>query len=196
MLQLARFISFILNPIFVIIPVPFLLIYKVTQNTGYALKWSMFSYLFIALIGLFMLFAVWRGIFTDLDVSKREQRPLLFTFALFTLVAYYLFLLYLQGPLVLQYAVFGVAGGILFVSLINRRIKASLHMATVTTVLLLVGIMYSINLITFSLIPIIAWARLKTKRHTTIEVIVGILCGAFITFVVYVTMKQIFHLAL
>lgn len=196
MFQLARAISLLLNPIFVIMPVPYLLVYKVSHDALYALKWSLFSYLFLAMVGLFMLFAVWRGVFTDLDVSKREQRPLLFFFVLLTSVAYYLFLLYLDGPQVLQLAILGIVLGILFVSLINKKIKASLHMATVTTVLLLIGILYNINLIVFTLIPLIAWARIKTQRHTQLEVVVGILCGAFLTFLIYATIKQVFHLSL
>lgn len=138
-----------------------------------------------------MLFAVWRGIFSDLDVSKRQQRPLLF-FVFFLLTVLYLTgLVYFDGPPVLFVAVGGILLSISCISLINRKIKASLHMATITAVLLTLGILYNISLITLVLLPILAWSRIKVKRHTLQETIVGMLCGAFVTAVMYGSIRYI-----
>ncbi|CAN5173529.1 hypothetical protein BH11PAT1_BH11PAT1_1630 [soil metagenome] len=196
LLIIARILSILFYPLVLIIPLPFFLVFRFTRDVTYAFQWTIFSYVFLGIGGVFMLFAVWRGIFSDLDVSKRKQRPLLFFVFFLIALVYLVALLYFHGPPVLLFAVSGVLMSILFISMVNRRIKASLHMATITAVLLIIGILYGINSIVFFLIPLVGWARVKAKRHTVQETIVGGLSGAFVIAVIYVSIRYIFHLNL
>jgi len=40
------------------------------------------------------------------------------------------------------------------------------------------------------LIPLLAWARIKTKEHTPTETIIGSILGVVITLIVYAVSKQ------
>lgn len=193
---IARLLSFLLNPIFILIPVPYLLVYRQTYDVIYSLKWSIISVIFLGATGLFMLFAVWRGVFSDLDVSKRKQRPLLFFVVFIITFSYLLLIKYVNGPQILFISITGVLMGILFISVVNEKIKASLHMATITSVILTIGIIYEVHVVTFLLVPILAWARVRAKRHSLQETLVGITAGAFVTLVMYISMRYLLHLSI
>ena len=194
---LARFISFIANPIFIILPIPYYLVHRVTGNTLYALQWTLFSALFMAIVGGFVWINVKRGRFSDLDVSKREQRPLLFLACLVISLWYMVGLILLKGPLVLFFLTASIIFSLIVISFINTEIKASIHVATISAVLTALSIMQGgVNLPILSLIPIIAWARMKIHRHTLSETVVGGVTGCLLTVLIYVIMRYIFHYSL
>ena len=164
---IARFISFLFNPLFLLFPVPYFLVVRETGDPLYALKWTIFSLFFIVVIGLFVGYAVRKGYFTDFDVSKREQRPLLFLFVGLVSVLYFLSLLYLQGPIVLFIILAGILFSTLIFSFINTRIKASIHVATISALIFALSILYSnVFLLLLILIPLVIWSRVRIKRHT------------------------------
>ena len=66
--SIARTISFIFNPLFLLLPIPYLLVMRETGEPLYALKWSVFTLMFVVCIGLFVLIAVRKKLFSDLDV--------------------------------------------------------------------------------------------------------------------------------
>jgi len=193
MVRFARWISFFLGPIFTLFPIPFILVAKFSKDYSYALKWTIFSYVFIMAVTLFVVMGVMFGVFSNFDVSKREQRPLLFSFCAFAAFCYLLTLLILNGPKVLFIALFAVVFGLIVAVIVNRWIKASIHMATLTSVVLFMGILYKgYFLFLFLLIPLLAWARVKMKEHTPAETVVGTILGIVITLIVYLISKQFF----
>ena len=191
MVLFARAISFFLSPLFILLPVPYILIERVSQNYLYALKWTMFSYAFILGVAIFVIIGVLLGIFSNFDVSKREQRPLLFSFCAFAAFCYVLSLYILNGPKVLFIGFFAIILGLISIIIINKWIKASVHLAAATSVLLFIGIVYQgYFFLLLSLIPLLAWSRVKTKEHTPMETIIGSILGVVITLVVYAVSKQ------
>lgn len=190
-LKLARLISFLTSPIFVIIPIPFFLVYQSTHNSLYALKWTFFSLGFLLLIGIFMLYSVRHKIFTDIDVSKREQRPLLFLFLTLVSAVYLACIYILKGPSVLYIGMLGILTAIFTIAIVNTRIKASIHVATITAVVLTLGLMYNLPAYFILAIPIIAWARIKTKRHTMQEAVTGAALGSLLILLMYIVVKYI-----
>ena len=68
---LAQFLSLLFNPYFLIFPVPYLLIVRQTGDPLLALKWTIFTALFIIAIGVMVYFSVKKGYFSDLDDSTR-----------------------------------------------------------------------------------------------------------------------------
>lgn len=193
MLSVAKAISFFLSPVFILLPIPFVLVAKFTQDYSYALKWTIFSYAFILAVAIFVIIGVMLGVFSNFDVSKREQRPLLFSFSAFAIFCYLLSLYILDGPKVLFIAIFAIILGLIVIVIVNRWIKASIHVATATSVLLFIGIVYKgyFFLLLF-LIPLLAWARVKMKEHTPLETVIGSTLGIVITLVVYAISKQFF----
>lgn len=193
MMSFARIISFLLGPVFTLFPIPFILVSKFSQDYAYALKWAIFSYAFILAVALFVVIGVMMGVFTNFDVSKREQRPLLFSFSAFAIFCYSLSLVVLNGPKVLFVALFAIILGLIAIVFVNKWIKASIHLATFTSVMLFIGIIYEgYFFLLLGLIPLLAWARIKMKEHTLMETVIGTILGLMITLIVYFVSRQFF----
>ena len=190
----ARIISLLSSPPIILLPAPFLLVDKATRNDIYALKWAAVSYVFIGAVILFVLAGVLLGVFADIDISKKKQRPIVFAFSFIILLLYALSVLVLNGPKVLLIASLGIAFGLAVLFVVNKWIKASIHVATISAFIFFAGIIYgnaSILLALF-LIPFIGWARVKTEKHTKQEVIVGGLLGCGLTVIFYIIAKLFF----
>lgn len=191
---LARIISTLSNPIFLSLPIPYYLVFRATNNSLYAIKWTIYSALFVLIVGGFVLYNVRRGKFSDFDVSKREQRPLLFFACTILCLWYIVGLLFLRGPLVLLLLVTSIIFSIVVISFINTRIKASIHLATISAILTAISLISGrVNVFILLLIPLIAWARVTVRRHTVSETIVGALTGSLLTLAVYAIIKYLFH---
>lgn len=191
--SLARFISFLFNPLLLLVFVPFFMLYKIEHDWNSAVWWTGYSLIFLISLTLFITYAVHKKIFTNMDVSKREQRPLLFLVCTILGVIYLSGLYYLNGPVILKEITIGIMLGILIVSFINMRLKASIHVATVSAMLFSLAVVYNgYYLLLLLLIPLVAWARLKIERHTLAETIVGGLLGILLSLVIYVLGKVFF----
>lgn len=194
MMGFAKAVSFFLGPVFILLPIPYILVAKFTQDYSYALKWTVFSYAFILAVAVFVIIGVFLGVFSNFDVSKREQRPLLFSFSAFAMFSYLLSLLILDGPKVLFIALFAIILGLVVIVIVNKWIKASIHVATATSVLVFIGIVYKgYFFLLLMLIPLLAWARVKMKAHTALEVVMGAILGCLIVASVYAFSKHLFN---
>ena len=189
--KFAQAVSFLLGPIFILLPIPFILVERFSGSYYYALKWTIFSYAFILSVALFVVLGVMFGFFTNFNVSKREQRPLLFSFSAFVMFFYLISLFVLDAPKILFVALFAIVLGLVAIVVINRWVKASIHLATLTSVALFIGIIYKgpYFLLLF-LIPLLAWSRVRVKGHTLTETAVGAILGALITIFVYTMSRQ------
>lgn len=120
-----------------------------------------------------------RGIWSDHDVSRREQRGGLYRVAL-PLVAFSAVLLYFldAGPRMMRS--FGAAALMLLLGVLgNRFLKISMHMMTAAFCGVMIAWLYPVA--TFAIVPFvaaIAWSRRKLERHTWAEVGVGLAIGA------------------
>lgn len=191
--KIAKTISYLTDPLFLATPIPFLLVLWASEDVVYSLKWAIFSMMFFAFVGMFVLYAVSKKVFTDIDVSKREQRPAFYFFAIYVSLLFLGSLLLLNGPAVLFLAGCGILLSIIVVSIVNLKIKASVHVATVTALIFIVSILYGdAFLFLILLIPLIIWSRIVVKRHTFQEALVGGLIGVLLTLLVYIAIKLLF----
>jgi hypothetical protein len=190
-MSFAKVLSFFLHPIFTFSLIPFILVAKFSQDYSHALKWTIFSYIFILIVALFVFIGEMLGVFSNFNISRREQRPLLFSFSAFAIFCYLISLLILNGPKILFLAVSAVIFSLIILAIINKWVKASVHLITATTAFLLLEIAYGgYFFLSLILIPLLAWSRIKMKEHTQTEVIVGIVFGVVITLIVYAVSKQ------
>ena len=191
MTKFAKAVSFFLGPLFVLFPVPYILISKLSNDHIYALKWTIFSYGFVLATAFLIFLGVIFGVFTNFDVSKRKQRPLLFSLLAFSIFCYAISLFILNAPKVLFLGIFFIIIGLIAVVIVNRWIKASIHMATFVSVMLLIGILYKGYYFLFlTLAPLLAWSRIKTKGHTLIETIIGTALGVLTTLIMHTVTKH------
>lgn len=188
--SLARFISFLFNPLNLLLIVPFFLLLRLGETINYALVWTLYTFLFLLAMAFFIRDRVKKGIFTNMDVSKREQRPLLFKAGFLFAILYLAGLYYLNGPDILIVITVGVIIGIIISSIINTRLKASMHVAAISALIFTTAIVFSgYYLLLLFLIPLVAWSRLKIKRHTLPETVVGGLLGVLLSLCIYALVK-------
>lgn len=188
----AKTVSTIVSPVLILAVLPYIFVLKTTSSSSTALFWTFFSWIFLLVFFVVLLLGIEKGYFSDLDVSKRSQRPLLFTFSIGLSLFYTVFLYFLKAPAILFVALFGLIFGLILMELVNRVTKASVHVATVsafaTSLVLGFGPLY---IISFVLVPLVAWARIKTHNHTKSQTIIGAAMGILITLIVYVIFKYI-----
>jgi len=186
----ARIISYVLNPLTVLVFVPFFLVNRTTHDMDRAFFWTGYSFIFLLAIAAFLFYAVKKKIFTDLDVSKREQRPLLFKVCAVLILFYGAGLYLFNAPPIMPVVMAGIVIGMLLISIVNTQIKASLHVATISAFIFAIALVYrGYNILFLLLIPLVAWARVKTKRHTVPETIVGGALGILLSLGMYLFVK-------
>lgn len=120
-----------------------------------------------------------RGVWSDHDVSRRDQRGGLYRVAL-PLVILSAALLYSldAGPGMMRG--FAAAALMLLLGVLgNRFLKISMHMMTAAFCGVTIARLYPPTaLVIIPLVAAIAWSRRKLERHTWAEVAVGLAIGA------------------
>src|SRR5581483_1120157 len=115
-IAIAQIISFLFNPILLLVFVPLLLVYKSTGNIVSAFIWTVYTMIFLLTLVFFIIYGVHKKLFTDMDVSKRTQRPLLFIVCLVMGLLYLWGLFFLNGPKILMVIVIGLIISVLLAS--------------------------------------------------------------------------------
>jgi len=173
---------------------PLILVYRTTGDVVLALAWTGYTLIFLLAITFFVIYGVHKKIFTDLDVSKRTQRPLLFLVGIIMLLVYLWGLFFLSGPKILIVVTIGFIVGVFLLALINTKLKISFHVTTVSALFFAMAIIYQgYYYLTLLLIPAVAWARLKIKRHTLPETISGASFGILFSLGMYFLTKYILN---
>lgn len=182
MKQLANILTWILHPVILIILSVYLIVYSRLGEVNASFLWTGISMFFVGIISIFVLFGVKKGFFNNIDVSNRRQRLILYPFSIFIVAMFSLTVYLLKGPGVLIQGSVLVIIALLLLDVINRRIKASVHVGTVAAVATGLSFGYGGMLyLTLILIPLVAWARILEKRHTLKETVAGALCGILMT---------------
>ena len=184
MKSLSSIANVILHPVTLAIPGVFLTTYNSTRNFSTSLFWTLLSMIFSGIIAVFVLIGVKKGFFNNLDVSNRKQRIILYPFSIVVILFFALFVYLENGPFVLMYAsiFFVIALGIL--DLVNQKIKASIHVAAVASIVTGTIFVYGgMSFILLLFIPLISWARIHQKRHTLKETVAGAICGISFTLI-------------
>lgn len=195
MIRFAKIISFVFSPPLFFLLMPFFIVYRQTHSGYYALKWQIFTILFLFAAGVLFLIGRLKGTFSDEDVSKREERYRLYILLYSLAFIYFLISLFIKGIFFpLSIVAFGIIIGILVFNFVNYYIKASIHIGVATAFVLTIGFLYGWNysLLILWITPIVAWARIVTKRHTIRETILGGFLGSIITLLTFFIGKEIY----
>lgn len=187
----AQIISIVANPLVLSSPIAFALVLKISADPYYSLIWSLVSLVFTLVIGAFVFVGMKRGIFSNFDISKRTERKPVFIFAGIIILLYFLLILILQGPMILLLGLGILLIGVVVAELINTKVKASMHLAVATAFSFVYAIFFGgyFWMLPLILIPAVAWSRLKLKRHTPIEVLVGTVFGLSLVVVLLAIVK-------
>lgn len=182
----ARAVSFILHPLFLSLLATYLVCYHNTQNVYTSIGWMMGMGVVVLGILLFEFYGIKRGFFSDFDVSKRRQRTPLFIFVFLAVFAYMVSILVFKGPNELLVGGIYIIIGIIIFSLVNKKIKVSIHVAGISSFFVSMGLLYGgVFYLGLLCIPLVAWSRVVLHRHTVSEVTLGATLGMFLTLIVY-----------
>lgn len=111
---------------------------------------------------------------SDFDISRREQRYPVYAASLLGMLASLAYL-YLESSTFLFYEFLRLFCLALTLVLINFKIKVSIHTASAMILTILLIEFYHGSFWIFLLIPLVAASRLIFKRHSWVEVSLGIL---------------------
>lgn len=190
----AQIISIIFHPAVISVVTPFVLFFLIEHKISYSLFWFFYPLFFIALVILFTLYGMRRKMFSDFDVTNRAERKPLYLFVIILSVIYLILLFLFGGPKSFMALGLGVLIGAVIFEMINRRLKASVHVAAVAAFMCTLALLYGgFYLLLPLLIPLIAWSRIHMKRHTFSEAVTGGTVGIFLTVTIYLVIEYILH---
>lgn len=175
---------------------PYIVVNSQYAGRLYAIKWVLFSSIFIVTGVLFILLGTFIGLFSDFDVSQREQRIRIYVVAWILVFFYWIVSLFFKGVFFpISIIAFGLLVGIFFFTLINRFIKASIHMALACAFVITISIFWKGDTFfkIFWIIPLLMWSRLTLKKHNVQEVIVGSLTGTILTLLTFLLGKLLYQ---
>jgi membrane-associated phospholipid phosphatase len=130
-------------------------------------------------LGLFMYRKVRSGRWGTIDASNPRERPALFRFGLVLIVVVGAFIAFSPRLRFLSRGIVAILVLLAVAALVNRFVKASLHLAFAAygaVILLRFAPAIGIGVLVF--LPLLAWARVAMGRHTPAETAVGAAIGA------------------
>jgi len=191
MKKTAQFISIVLHPFILFdIGIFFFVGENFHWNSQKLFMWGMVILVVNILLILFIKWGMRTKHFSNFDVSKRRQRFLLYQVVIFLAAIFYLVGRFVGvSDTMLQFSLLFLIF-IIILEIINTKIKASVHIASIT-ILSLAALEYyrGIFVLLLILIPLLGWSRVYTKRHTVKEVIAGFLIGMLIVIAANVIVK-------
>jgi membrane-associated phospholipid phosphatase len=192
--DLARILSTIFNPFLTALALFVILALIGAKNTLDFWRLLFVSTFFTSLgpmLYVFWLYATDR--ISDLDMSVRVEREMVFTaFVIFDLCGAAA-LWILQAPRLMIAAMLGYLVSTLVVQYITRYWKISTHALGITAPLVALTLLYGRQPLPFMiLIPMVCWARVYLKAHTVMQVI----AGAGLAIVTTAFFFSLFHIGL
>jgi membrane-associated phospholipid phosphatase len=185
--RLARILSYIFDGTFISIPIFIIICLLTIQNTIQAMGWAFLCILFGVIIPyIYVLILFRRKRIFDMHIPNKKNRmkPLIISFLSYSagLVVMYI----LKAPLILK-SIFtiSVISSVIFM-LVTNFWKISLHTSWITFVVITFYILFGIWMLLLTpLVPIVGWARVKIRRHTITQVVLGAGVSCVTAFLIY-----------
>ena len=171
----ARFISNSLAPSTISLPFVLLVSLSHSRSTISALLFACLTLFFLTLGPMvYILIGVRKGWLSDVDVSRRIERPGPFLFGITSVALGFVFLRYVNAPKNLEtlLLITTISGVIMLI--VTLWWKISIHASSMAGVATMLTALYgAIMLPTFLLLILVSWSRVVLRRHTTAQVIAG-----------------------
>ncbi|WP_194973978.1 hypothetical protein [Aquiflexum lacus] len=178
-MNLARTISIIGHPLLLgTLYVILMSFHNLPKHTAMAVSISV-----IGLITIPIIFNNWRktkkGTYTNFDVSDQQQRKGFYPFAITLFIVLLLVFWFFDFPIEVISKSLVFFAMVLLMALINLRLKASMHAGIafyIAVSVFSIGLWSGFLLLVLALL--ISWSRLRLKRHSELELIVGGFIGS------------------
>jgi membrane-associated phospholipid phosphatase len=120
-----------------------------------------------------ILWNIRRGVWSDFDVSRREQRSGLYWVAIPLLLA-----VAFLGPHPFRRSMLALAAVLLVGLALSRFLKTSLHLLFAAFCAVVLWRVYPLSALPMmAVLAALAWSRWVLKHHTPVEIVVGTLLG-------------------
>ena len=173
--QLARIISNTFNPFALGLIIIILAVVQGTTTIGETVKWSMVSLVF-SIIPVFIIVValVRRKKLDGMFVSPRSQRTGIYLMAACIGAAGLAITWLFEAPMLVRASFTAGVAAILMFMIINMHWKISLHTAFIAASATILSIIYGVlGMLSFILVPAVAWSRIELKQHTLPQVVAG-----------------------
>ena len=129
-------------------------------------------------VAILMFVQVRRGAWQHVDASNVRERPMLYLVGIAASAAAFAYLMVARPDSPLTRGV-GIALGMLIVlAIVTRWIKVSLHVTfAALSATLLLFVRLPVGWAIAALVPLLIWSRLRLRRHTRLEVALGLVAG-------------------
>lgn len=177
---LARIISQVFHPMGLSV-MSFLIVgYFALLNWATGLGWALFCILLqVVPVTTFFTLRLRQGVYSDEDVSVRQQRHELYIFSMINLLVGNAVLFWMQAPPPFRALLVGATCLGFCAALINLVWKISVHASTAAacaTVALLYNEQFGLILWLCALL--VGWSRVRTRNHTVLQVVAGLSLAA------------------
>jgi len=176
----ARIVSGILSPLSIAIAAVAVAGYAINDES--ALSWiALYIALSILPPTLYIMYLVRKGIVTDFHLNVRKERTKPFLIMTANTAVVFLVMLLLGAPKLILIVIATAVLQLFFMLLITLRWKISGHCTAVAGLVVLALALFGENLLPSTLlIPLVAWSRIRLKRHTPAQTVAGSFMGAVI----------------
>ncbi|NJK80595.1 MAG: PAP2 family protein [Chloroflexaceae bacterium] len=186
-LEIAQHISRILHPMILGVMSFFLVGLFGTGQPVFGLLWALLGIALLIIPPTF--FFIWRlrqGAYTDEDVSNRRQRHELYAFSALTLVVGLLVLSLLKAPIIFIELLICAMAMTIAAALINLFWKISVHALSISSFATLATILWlPLGLLSWIGVMAVAWARIRTRNHTPLQVLAGAALSVIVIWTVF-----------
>ncbi len=176
----ARIVSGVLSPLSIAIAAVAVAGYAINDES--ALSWiALYIALSILPPTLYIMYLVRKGIVTDFHLNVRKERTKPFLIMTANTAVVFLVMLLLGAPKLILIVIATAVLQLFFMLLITLRWKISGHCTAVAGLVVLALALFGENLLPSTLlIPLVAWSRIRLKRHTPAQTVAGSFMGAAI----------------
>lgn len=183
----AKIISLVFDGSFISIPIFIILCMLLVEDKVAALNWALLSILFGMIIPFLYVFFLYRkNKIYDRHIPDKNNRIKPLIFALICYIAGFTVLYLLKAPFFLKTIFILSIISTSILTVITYYWKISLHASWITFTVITFNVLFGPwMLVLLPLIPIIGWARVRAKRHTTPQVLMGAGISSIIAFLGY-----------
>lgn len=185
--KFAITISYISDGSFISVPIFLIVCLMAVDNKIEAINWAFLCFLFGTVVPyLYIWFLYKKKKINDMHISEKEDRIKPLVVACISYIIFFIILYVLEGPLFLKSIFAVIIVSTIILTIITYFWKICLHASGITIMVISFNILFGKwMLLMIPLIPLIGWARVRIKKHTVGQVILGTGITAIVTFLIY-----------
>ncbi len=185
--KFAITISYISDGSFISVPIFLIVCLMAVDNKIEAINWAFLCFLFGTVVPyLYIWFLYKKKKINDMHISEKEDRIKPLVVACISYIIFFIILYVLEGPLFLKSIFAVIIVSTIILTIITYFWKICLHASGITIMVITFNILFGKwMLLMIPLIPLIGWARVRIKKHTVNQVILGTGITAIVTFLIY-----------